>query len=315
MKRKLFMLLLTPLVLASSGCDKKEEKPKDLGPVNVILISGQSNAVGCSISRGIKTSIDIPTYNRYAAGFNDVLISYDCWTKDDFDKPVQSYYSQNKSKGFVPVKLGQGNMSAEEYGDNCTFGPEIGIADALHERFGGKLFIIKYACGASNLKDDWAPTDSPMYPRFIKYVKAEMKRLQKMGYRPTIKAFCWMQGEGDTYNGYHQHYLENTRTFVANVRNEFRSLAGDKEIPFIDAQIAPGDWTFWSEVNIAKRTFSQESDNNFLIQSIQEGLHTDQEAAIRHDNAHFDSDSEVQLGRLFAQNCEQFLELPEEVGE
>ena len=49
------------------------------------------------------------------------------WQIDDFDKPQQSYYSQNKSKGFVPVKLGQGN------GDS-TFGPEIGIAEELHER-------------------------------------------------------------------------------------------------------------------------------------------------------------------------------------
>lgn len=124
-----------------------------------------------------------------------------------------------------------------------------------------------------------------------------------------------MQGEGDTYDRYHQYYLENTRKFVANVREDLRELAGNTEIPFIDAQIAPGNWTYWSQVNAAKRTFSQESGNNYLIQSIQEGLHTDQEPTGSVDLAHFDSDSEVKLGRLFAQNFEQFLELPEEVGE
>ena len=300
MRNKFFMLLLAPMILSCTSCQKEENK-KDLGPVNVVLISGQSNAVGCTRSIYIKDSISEEKYDEFSQGYDDILISYDCWTKDDFDKPQQSYYSQNKSKGFVPVKLGQGN------GDS-TFGPEIGIAEELHERFGGKLFIIKYACGASNLKDDWAPTDSPMYPRFIKYVKAEMKRLSNQGYKPTIKAFCWMQGEGDTYDRYHQYYLQNLRSFVGNVRQDLSSLAGNKEIPFIDAQIAPGNWTFWSQVNAAKRTFSQESDNNYLIQSIQEGLHTDQEPPASPDVAHFDSESEVKLGHLFAQTFEQFLD-------
>ena len=308
MKRKLFMLLLTPIILGSAGCEKKSDAPKkDLGPVNVVVISGQSNAVGCSRALYIKSTLGEETYNRYEQGFDDVLISFDSWTKDGFDTGNYTYYSQNASKGFVPVKLGQGNGPQ-------TFGPEIGIADELHERFGGKLFIIKYACGASNLKDDWANRDSPMYPRFIKYVKDEMKRLTKQGYQPTIKAFCWMQGEGDTYDGYYQYYLENTRKLAANVREDLRELAGNTEIPFIDAQIAPGNWTYWSQVNAAKRTYSTESNNNFLIQSIQEGLHTDQEPAPV-DVAHFDSDSEVKLGRLFAQNFEQFLELPEDSGE
>ena len=300
MRNKFFMLLLAPMVLSCTGCQKEETK-KDLGPVNVILISGQSNAVGCTRSIYIKDSISEEKYDEFSRGYDDILISYDCWTKDDFDKPQQSYYSQNKSRGFVPVKLGQGN------GDS-TFGPEIGIAEELHERFGGKLFIIKYACGASNLKDDWAPIDSPMYPRFIKYVKAEMKRLSNQGYKPTIKAFCWMQGEGDTYDRYHQYYLQNLRLFVGNVRQDLYSLAGNKDMPFIDAQIAPGNWTFWTQVNAAKRTFSQESDNNYLIQSIQEGLHTDQEPPASPDVAHFDSESEVKLGHLFAQTFEQFLD-------
>ena len=301
MRNKFFMLLLAPMVLSCTGC-QKEEKKKDLGPVNVVLISGQSNAVGCSRSNYIKISMSEEKYDEFAHGYDDVLISYDCWTKDGFDTGNYTYYSQNASKGFVPVKLGQGNGPE-------TFGPEIGIAEELHERFGGKLFIIKYACGASNLKDDWTQKDSPMYPRFIKYVKAEMKRLVKQGYQPTIKAFCWMQGEGDTYDStYYARYKENTRTFVGNVRQDLFDLAGQKEIPFIDAKISgTGGWTFWSQVNTAKREFSQESDNNFLVDTIQAGMTTTNEPTPV-DIAHYDSSSEVLLGHLFAQTFEQFLD-------
>ena len=127
-------------------------------PVDVVVISGQSNAVGCTHSKCITRSIGAEAYSTYMTGYNDIKIAYDCWTKDEGPR----FYSQNKSKDetFVKVMLGQGNGLG-------TFGPEIGIAEALHEKYADRLFLIKYACGASNLKDDWAKRDSPMYGRWI----------------------------------------------------------------------------------------------------------------------------------------------------
>ena len=288
------MLLLAPVVLSCVGCNKEEPK-KDLGPVDVVLISGQSNAVGCSNAEGIKTSISLPKYYEFERGYDEIQISYDCYTKDGFDTGNYTYYSQNKSKGFTSVKLGQGNNP-----DN--FGPEIGIAEALHEKYANKLFLIKFACGASNLKDDWTQRDSPMYPLFIKYVKKAINQLKNKGYQPTIRALCWMQGEGDTYSAsYHAYYKQNLITFVGNVREDLRAYSGEKEMTFVDAKICAGQWTFWAEVNIAKRQFSEMSDNNLLIDSIGEGL------TLGPDNAHFDSASQVKLGNLFAEYFEPSL--------
>ena len=294
------LMLLTPLILSSCGGDPAPAP--DLGPVDVILISGQSNAVGCTFSSYIQSSMGEDKYIEFYQGYKDIKMSYDNWTKDDFDKPVRTYYSQHKSDGFVPVKLGQGNGTA-------TFGPEIGIAEALHEKYANKLFIIKFACGGSCLKDDWTERNSPMYPKFIAYVKQEMNRLSLMGYRPTIKAFCWMQGEGDTYNSaYYGTYKDNLRNFVTNVRSDLRNLSGEREIPFIDAKISgDGAWTYWAEVNIAKREFSEESDNNFLVDTIFAGMHTNTEPYGNVDLCHYDSASEVKLGHLFADVFEQFL--------
>ena len=311
MKRKLLTLLLSPMAISLIGCNNNQQT-KDLGPVNVILISGQSNAVGCTRSNYIKSSMGVPEYNRFEAGFNNVLISYDCWTKDVYaTNDADKFYSQNKSKGFVPVKLGQGN------GED-TFGPEIGIADYLTDEegtnWGDKVFLIKYACGASNLKDDWAQRDSPMYGRFIKYVKSAMKKLSGKGYKPIIKAFCWMQGEGDAWGPeYYNYYKANLSTFVGNVRQDLLKLSGNTEMAFIDAKInGYGQWSAygdgWAKVNIAKREFSQESDNNFLIDTILEGMTSLNEPTGAADKDHYDSDSEVKLGRLFAQAFEPFLE-------
>lgn len=305
MKNYIKFLLLAPIALSSlTGCMKKKTEPK---PVDVILISGQSNAVGCTHNNCIQTSIGSSAYYDYLNGYPGVQIAYDCWTKDVKNNQT-IFYSQNKpkSESFVKVMLGQGNALS-------TFGPEIGIAESMHEKYEGKLFLIKYACGASNLKDDWLTRESPMYGRFINFVKDQMNNLVNMGYAPTIKAFCWMQGEGDAWDGYYQEYYENTKSFVANVREDLKELSGEGTLPFIDAGISNSkQWEFYRQVNNAKKQYSEESEYNYYIDTIAEGLHTDQEPFNEPDTAHYDSESEVLLGKLFAQYFEPFLMKVEE---
>ena len=300
MKNIFKFLLLSPLAFSSVGCSSNNSQSKEPTPVDVVVISGQSNAVGCTHTDCIGRSIGHSKYQEYMRGYPDIKIAYDCWTKDEGPR----FYSQNASKddNFVKVMLGQGNSLA-------TFGPEIGIAESMHEKYAGKLFLIKYACGASNLKDDWAKRDSPMYNRFVRYVKSQMNNLKDQGYIPTIKAFCWMQGEGDSYDGYYQEYYDNLKEFVTNLRTDFKELAGDKDFPFIDAGISNAKvWQFYRKVNDAKKQFAEESANNFYIDTIAAGMHTDQEPFAEPDECHYDSESEVLLGKLFAEQFEPFLE-------
>ena len=289
------------MALSLSGCGGNNNTSTNVEPtpVDVVIISGQSNGVGCTHSNCITRSIGHAKYQEYMAGYNGIQIAYDCWTKDD--GPL--FYPQNTSKNnnFVKVMLGQGNSLA-------TFGPEIGIAERMHEKYDGKLFLIKYACGASNLKDDWAKRNSPMYGRFISYIKLQMKNLEEKGYIPTIKAFCWMQGEGDSYPGYYNEYKDNLRGFVSNLREDLKDLSGNKDFPFIDAGINNSPmWQYYKEVNQAKLEFSEESENNFYIDTIAAGLHTNEEPFGEPDLAHYDSPSQVLLGNLFAEQFEQFL--------
>ena len=303
MKHAFKILLLSAITFSIMGCNNKKSDPK---PVDVIVISGQSNAVGCTHSNCITRSMGSTKYTTYMKGYSSIQIAYDCWTKDEGPR----FYSQNKSKdnNFVKVMLGQGNSEA-------TFGPEIGIAEAMHEKYADKLFLIKYACGASNLKDDWAQRNSPMYNRFIEYVKLQMNNLKEKGYEPTIKAFCWMQGEGDSYDGYYQEYYENTKNFVSNVRADLKELSGNKDVPFIDAGINRSinptthelKWQYYRQVNEAKKQFAAEGDNNFYIDTIEAGMHTDQEPFDNVDECHYDTESQVLLGHLFSEAFEPFL--------
>lgn len=292
MKTLMKLLSLYPITFSCVGCGPSEEKPK----IDVVIISGQSNAVGCTFSN----CLNIDDYFDYNDGYPGIKIAYDCWTKDF--EPTR-FYSQNSSNGeFVKVKLGQGNFSG-------TFGPEIGISKKLSTTHSNKLFLIKYACGASNLKDDWAMRDSPMYNRFINYVKDRINDLKEMGYDPTIKAFCWMQGEGDSYDGYYQYYYTNIKQFVTNVRSDLKDLSGNKDVPFIDAGISDASpWVYYSEVNNAKKQFADESENNIYIDTIAAGLHTNLEPSFEPDLCHYDTESQIQLGQLFAEAFEQYLD-------
>jgi len=302
MKKFIKYLLLSPMMFSVIGCGnqtKSEEKSMEPKPVDVVVISGQSNAVGCTHAKCITRSMGAEAYSTYMTGYNDIKIAYDCWTKDEGPR----FYSQNKSKDetFVKVMLGQGNGLG-------TFGPEIGIAEALHEKYANRLFLIKYACGASNLKDDWAQKNSPMYPRLIEYVKKQMQNLVSMGYVPTIKAFCWMQGEGDSWDGYYQEYKDNLSGFAANIREDLKELSGNKDVPFIDAGISNSkDWQYYRQVNNAKQEFAKESENNIYIDTIAAGMHTNVEPFDTPDTCHYDTESEVLLGHLFADAFEPFL--------
>ena len=317
MKKQLSYFLLTPFLLLAVSCNNNSmnnessplsnENPssqvQDLGPVDVVVISGQSNAVGCTRSIYLPDTMGEAKYEEYIDGYPTIQIAYDCWTKDWPSADKVTFYSQNASRknNFVKVALGQGNGQA-------TFGPEIGIAEATHEKYANTLFLIKYACGASNLKDDWATRKSPMYGRFIDYVKLQMNNLVQCGYQPTIKAFCWMQGEGDSYPGYHSVYQDNLREFVTNVRTDLKSLAGNKDVPFIDAGISNASvWEYYRQVNDAKIAFAAESENNIYIDTIAAGMHTNQEPIGEIDECHYDSESEILLGHLFAEAFDKFL--------
>ena len=307
MKKFLKFLLLSPMSFACIGCDNTQQKsePKEPQPIDVIVISGQSNAVGCTHTNCIPRSIGYSKYQEYMEGYPGIQIAYDCWTKDN--GPV--YYSQNQSKNdtFVKVMLGQGNSLA-------TFGPEIGIAETLHEKYDGKLALIKFACGASALKDDWVHRDSKMYPKLIEYVKKQMQNLVELGYIPTIKALCWMQGEGDAWDGYYQVYYDNTVEFVTNLREDLREYCGNKEMAFIDAAILANSkvWQYHRKVNEAKKQFAEDGENNIFIDTNEAGMHTNEEPFDSPDLCHYDSESEVKLGELFAEAFEPFLEPVEE---
>lgn len=313
MKKKLKLLALIPVLLLSTSCDfldkilgKNKEEETQMNSVNVIIISGQSNAVGCKASENLIKSMGQAKYDEYNAGYENIKIAYSNWTVD-YNSPARPVTLQNSSTGgdFVKVKLGYGNNTK-------NFGPEVGIAEELHERWGDKLYIIKCGCGGSNLNDDWADTNEFMHKQLIEYVSARMEALKRKGLNPYLRAFCWIQGEGDSYPNYWPYYYDNMVRFKESIDKKLLQYTENNVLPFVDAGIGRGthpdtgkdEWVYYKEVNDSKKDFAKLSPSYVYFDTIEAGLHSNQEDP---DDVHYDSDSQIQLGHLCAQNLEQFL--------
>lgn len=299
MKKNMKLLGLIPALLFAIGCEGKQ-----MNEVNVIIISGQSNAVGCKASENLLGTKYADKYNQFQSGFDDVKISYNNWTVDNYVAKTISLQNASPRGDFVSVKLGQGNVPA-------NFGMEVGIADALHEKFGNKLYIIKCPCGGSNLIDYFLTPEDSMHQNLINFVTKCFEKLEKSGLNPKLRAFLWNQGEGDSYSGYYQAHFEALKQFKENLDRELLKYTSDNVLPFIDAGILPGTkangdptWEFYAQVNQFKQQFAALSPTNIYIDAIANGLHANQEP---NDVVHYDSESVVDLGYLYAAQLEQFL--------
>ena len=168
----------------------------------IIVLSGQSNAAGVGYVNCLPRHFSDEQIEQYRNGYNNIkinYISYDCF-----------------SNGFIPVKI-----------DKETIGPELGIAEYLHETHPDEeFFIVKFAVGSASLRHDFLPPSRGgtldmdgiqkeylqiyhdfrngeptkagwCYSSLISLLHDSIRFLKHDEYTPKIIGFCWMQGESD----------------------------------------------------------------------------------------------------------------------
>ena len=262
----------------------------------VILLGGQSNASGCSRDDYLQKNVSPEKYDEYKKGFDNVYINY--------------LSGPNMSEGFVKCATLQGELEG-------GFGPELGIADKLHEMYPDEtFFIIKCAWGGTNLFEQWLSPSSfgktgKLYRQFVEFVNTSLKYLTDKNYDIKIEAMCWMQGESDSFSKSNAtDYEKRLSNFINDIRNEFKSYASNDEIAFVDAYIAdnPVYWVYCDQVNASKKAVAESSDANVVIDTISHGLSCSEEPEESPDMAHYDSMSEIKLGHLFAEEASKFFD-------
>ncbi len=264
----------------------------------IILLGGQSNASGCSLDSYLQKNVSQEKYAEYDAGYDHIYINH-------------YVTGNNESQGFVKCATRQGEMGT-------CFGPELGLAEKLHELYPNEtFFIIKWAWGGSNLNEQWLSPSSPgktgdMYRKFVKYVQTSIDYLESKNYVVEIAGMCWMQGESDAFSVKNAtDYAMHLKNFIKDIRKEFSRYAADEGIAFIDAYIAanPVYWVYYEQVNQSKKTVAESSPLNVVIDTNAQGLVCDREPEENPDIPHYDSMSQIKLGHLFAEELAKFLKL------
>ena len=273
--------------LPASEPEEAPETEKDPENVaKVILLAGQSNAAGVSVSSILEKKISAEEFAKYKNGFSNVKILY---------KNGNLNGMANCNEEFVNVQLGQGF-------ETINFGPEVGLAAYLSEAYPDETFyIIKYGVGGTNIFSHWNtedPTRNQHLLGFKSTIDAGLEMLEADGLTPKIVGLLWMQGESDSTQFYHAHeYYNRQKAFVEHIRETYADYASVRGIEFIDAAVSnSGFFASWFLVNDMKLKYSKESDDNYFIDTISYGLTTLEE---NNDLAHYDSISMLILGRLF----------------
>ena len=254
----------------------------------VIILIGQSNATGCSLTSYLKDGVGEEKYAELEAGYENVLINF-----------CLDNHSYTSDGAFLPVDLSCG--AGEGY-----FGPEVGMAEKLSEALPDeKIFILKFSMSGYSLNYHWLYDYSPsyIYESFKIFADTYLGYLASKGYDPKVDAICWMQGESDTSDYKASKYYKNTEFLVNTLREDFAAYGGDEGIYFIDAGISNSPYCepAYPEINDAKRRFADTSPLNVYFPTIEKGLTTLYEPESNPDLGHYDALSELTLGRLFAE--------------
>ena len=275
---------------------------------DIIVLSGQSNAVGCGEVRCLYEHYPADVIQKWRKGYDNVKINY--------------FSHDKKSGGFVPTSLNCTVVSDD------TLGPEVGIAAALDEKYPGReFFIVKLAFGGVSLCRDFLPPSGgdkydPLsyadhiadinavtepganvragwcYNELVKLLSESIASLEKDGYSPVIRAFCWMQGESDSlYEEATAGYAKNYDALLRDFKAAFAGYADGCR--FIDAGIS-AVWERYEKINEIKRGYAEKRGDCAYIDTIGAGLTTMNEPPEAPDIGHYDSGCYITLGRLFA---------------
>ncbi|MBQ9781219.1 MAG: hypothetical protein IJW00_09795 [Clostridia bacterium] len=269
----------------------------------VIILAGQSNAVGVGFVKYLPKYFDEKTVVRLTEGFEHIKTSY---ASHDI-----------QSEGFVKTTVN----CTEETKD--TFGPELGMADHLNEIYPDEeFFIVKCAFGGSDMFNGWRSPASGVpylekftaepkkalvdpayqfpgwcYNALVKRLRGSLDELVAAGYEPKIIGFCWMQGEADSAPPHAEPYIGRYDCMLRDLQETFAPYFD--ECVFVDAGISE-IWVDYAQMNDRKRAYAEASGHKF-VDTIAAGLTTRYEPEEEPDIYHYDAGSVIKLGRMFAE--------------
>lgn len=245
------------------------------GQANVIILAGQSNAYGAS-----------PTNDKYNIGstYNDKTFSN---VKIRF-RNINAVADSTDTTGGYKWKILRENSNFQQYnvkvaGENeLRFGPELGLAKYLEEKYPGEEFyIIKFTAAGTLLNGQWFAADANgmdnwglvsdmgayLYDQMKAYVTESIGMIKaSTNKQVVIQSFMWVQGESDSGSpGLASSYQAYEQLLVNSVRADFAEYSVSSGISFVDYAISEKNeygkdtkmWPYGTELNNSKRANAQ----------------------------------------------------------
>ncbi|HRX79307.1 MAG TPA: sialate O-acetylesterase [Pirellulaceae bacterium] len=257
--------------------------------VDLILVAGQSNAVGYDAK---------PTELPPSAIDQEVLFWWRCG-----DPPPDEHDSVSMSRWthLQPQPLGNPKQpkSGRQYGNFAQaeggFGPEIGLARALRKNSDQRLAIVKAAFSGTGMRTDWNPEDTgdggACYRALVSETKAAIAAAESDGIKLRIRALAWVQGESDA----NAQDAENYQQALAKM---LKSLRRDLATPDLIAMLAVN--TRFGGGNNAYMPKIIESQQDVAAND-ERCAYVDTSAASIANNVHYDAAGTLEVGRMFAE--------------
>ena len=190
-----------------------------------------------------------------------------------------------------------------------TFGPEVSFASEIAEATGttNNVGIIKVTDGGTSLAVDWRAPGSDSaddegglhYALLVSQALAALEALEAEGNTGTIRGLVWHQGESDSSSARASQYQDRFENFVAQLQEDLDL----EELPTVIGELAPSRP---NNGEIAPVLASIAADNDSISLTSSVGL----ESVSSEDLTHFNTASQIELGRRFAQDL-ALLVIPE----
>lgn len=249
-------------------------------PIKILLIAGQSNAVGTSVT-GSLTGYEFSNVLMYQAG----------------EFTGENEHLQNR--WLQGVKPNMGYTPAHS-------GIELGICSALREK--ETYGIIRYAYGTTDLQNDWQPesawdtSPSSMGDKgycFLQWKNTFLSAVKKLNAPFKVVGLVFMQGESDSYHREGaEKYAENLNLMV----RDMRQCVGEMSLPVLIGEIATPVSKYAPFADIVRKKQSEFCNNDcnaVLIPSKDLRLQ---------DGWHYKIDDAIRLGERFGCRAKEFFE-------
>jgi hypothetical protein len=154
-------------------------------PIDVFILSGQSNAVGIAHETQLGLYAETDVLNR-------PLISY----KDPDETVLYAHRDMRFTDGGLNYDQELGALRTKP---NQFFGPEQSLGRDLSAMSQRPVAFLKFVSGGSALSH-WHPDGNNLYTPFVEYLNEEKTLLEAQGFEPTWSGLFWVQGESEGYS-------------------------------------------------------------------------------------------------------------------